>query len=113
MKQLLITAIILITFNFSFSQTTDNTKFEADLIKIQAKPCPVEGQGRNLKEQELNREKNRSCVISADAKIDTVSIDEILKPGYDLNRFSIKQIITVRGYVILAISGGPESCNCK
>src|ERR1035437_8935781 len=82
----------------------------------QATPCPIEGRGKrqnlNEKEKERNREKNRSCVVSGQDEIDTISIEEIFKPGYDLNRFSIKKAITVRGYVILVKSGGPETCNC-
>ncbi len=40
------------------------------LSNFAQKTCPPEGVGRNDKEKELNIEKNRSCIISADAQID-------------------------------------------
>src|ERR1017187_8945865 len=79
--------------------------------------CPPEkqgpeGAGRNAKEKMLNREKNRSCVVSGD-QFDTIPITEILKPGIDVNRYSINQVVTVTGYVRIVKYGGAESCNCK
>lgn len=107
MKQLFI--LLCFSINFCFAQT-ETSQLGADLnIK---KICPVEGEGRNDKEKELNKEKNRSCAAFADDVIDTISIDSILKEGNDLKRFSIKQLITVKGYVTLVKYGGAESCNC-
>ena len=78
----------------------------------QCPPNNPEGAGRNDKEKELNREKNRSCAIFAGDVIDTLSIDSILKSGNDMKRFSVRQLVTVTGYVTLQKYGGAESCNC-
>lgn len=86
--------------------------FFTNLVCLAQTKCPPQGEGRNVKEQTLNQQKNRDYVITAGTQMDTISIDSILKPGNDLKRFSVTQIVTVTGYVVLQKYGGSESCNC-
>lgn len=86
-------------------------------LSMTAQVCPVTGEGRNDKEKELNREKNRTCILLGDDvdRIDTISLTRILNPGFisaENVPFTTNKLICTVGYVTMVKLGGSESCNC-
>ena len=72
--------------------------------------CPPAGDSKEARIQALDLLKNRTA---APAKIDdSITLDEILAPGNDANRFQIGAAATITGYVVAVKRGGLESCNC-
>ena len=92
MKNLIITLISFLAFNFSFGQT-----------------CPIKGDSKRKDLQHLDSLKNRqiSNMVS-----DTMSIDSFMLSGSDLNRFDVNRVVCVEGYVLLVKDGGTETCEC-
>lgn len=73
--------------------------------------CPTEGKAKNAKEAQANRYKNREIIQGI---VDTsVTLEKILAPGNDLNRFSPNSFVKITGYLVEVKPGGVESCNCK
>jgi hypothetical protein len=70
--------------------------------------CPVDGQPAST----LNHQKNRATAPS-DAEIDpSVTIDRLLAPGNDAQRFSEQRGGDFVAYVFHVKPGGPETVNC-
>jgi hypothetical protein len=78
--------------------------------------CPPEGKTQNQHLQQLNRNKNRSGIPTAD-DIDTdVTLATMLALPVngegDDDRFDGTKAATIRGYVVDIATAGKESCNC-
>ncbi len=77
------------------------------------RPCdPLTGDAVLQEEKELNPFKNRSRAPSWLDFNPTITIQKILAPGNDANRFSMTTAATITGYVVKVQKGGIESCNC-
>lgn len=76
----------------------------------QQQPCPVYGEKADQKDRTFDSLKNRNSPSTVTDN--SVTLQTILTPGNDQNRFSPNQYVTVTGYVILVKAGGPENCEC-
>jgi hypothetical protein len=77
------------------------------------RPCdPVTGDAVTDQAKALNTLKNRSQGPSIFDNDPTITIDKILAPGNDVNRFSPTKAATITGYVASVKVGGIETCNC-
>ncbi len=75
--------------------------------------CPPEGNAQSETVRQLNRLKNRSN-FPLDKDFDTtISLEKILAPGNDVDRWNSDKAIMVTGYVADVKIGGVETCNCK
>jgi hypothetical protein len=74
--------------------------------------CPLQGSARSYDLQELNRLKNRTNLPAADDIDTNITLETILSPGYDRDRFSSAKAAEVTGYVYKVKSGEKETCNC-
>ncbi len=75
-----------------------------------SQPCPPKGDSHSQRTQQLDIRKNRT---TTPASFDnTITLDKILSPGKDLNRFSNDAGAKIEGYIISVIPEGGESCNC-
>jgi len=74
--------------------------------------CGLEGDAKPQPLKNLNRLKNRFTPPAASQMNPQITLDAILAPGNDLNRWSESQGATVTGYVIDVKPGGPETVNC-
>lgn len=75
--------------------------------------CPVEGETRSVSLQSLNRLKNRSVFPEAKDFDSTITLEKILQPGDDHDRWSSYKAAEITGYVVDVKIGGVETCNCK
>jgi len=74
--------------------------------------CPGAGIGLTSRARTLHRLKNRSS-LPVDADFDQrITLDELLKPGDDTNRWSIQRAARIEGYVIDVAYARPEATNC-
>src|SRR5437899_6496546 len=77
------------------------------------RPCdPLTGDAVQPQAKTLNKLKNRSQPPMLFDNNPTITIDKILAPGNDLNRFSPTKAATITGYVASVKVGGIETCNC-
>jgi hypothetical protein len=86
-------------------------------LSLNAKDCPVNGKKKDgrvppLKNQELNRKKNRSSQ-PGDADFDpSVTIRKMINSEDDTASFDDSKAVTITGYMFSAKKEGGESCNC-
>lgn len=74
--------------------------------------CGLEGDAKRVDVRELNTQKNRYDFPDS-TKIDhNVTLQAMLAPGEDRNRFNSGAAVEINGYVIDVKVGGDESCNC-
>ena len=74
--------------------------------------CPGAGIALTSRARELHRLKNRTAV-PGDANFDQrVTLNELLKPGDDTNRWSVQHSAKIEGYVIDVAYARPEATNC-
>jgi hypothetical protein len=77
------------------------------------RPCdPLTGDATAPVAKDLNKLKNRSQAPSFLNYDLTITIQKILAPGNDSNRFSATKAATITGYVASVKPGGIETCNC-
>src|ERR1043166_9623215 len=77
------------------------------------RPCdPLIGDAIQQQAKDLNRFKNRTEAPSLFDNDPTITIDRILAPGNDVNRFSPTKAARITGYVASVKVGGIETCNC-
>jgi hypothetical protein len=74
--------------------------------------CGLEGDAKPQQLKNLNRLKNRFTPPAASQMNSQITLEAILAPGNDLNRWGESQGATVTGYVIDVKPGGPETVNC-
>ena len=74
------------------------------------KPCGIKGDGKNKRMQYNDSLKNRSLGAT---NIDlSITLDAMLASGDDTHRFSSSTFVTVEGYIVKAMYGGAETCEC-
>lgn len=96
MKYIKITMLLLSTLTLS-------------LCEAQRKPCPQSGNSKSKSFQYRDSLKNRSVI----GVPQNILLSDILVDGDDRKRFSQTQFITVSGYVMYMVPGGPEGSNCN
>ena len=92
-------------FNIKSFKSETTATFDAD--------CPPEGSAKDPRLQELNRLKNRSGIPTDNDLDRSVTMQSLLQPGDDRNRWSSGKAAEIIGYVAEVKATGPESCNCK
>jgi hypothetical protein len=79
---------------------------------VLAKNCPSAGIGLTSKQRTLHRLKNRTAVPQP-ADFDTrITLDQLLQPGNDHDRWSTDRAARIQGYVIDVAYARPEAANC-
>jgi hypothetical protein len=74
--------------------------------------CPSAGIGLTNKQRTLHRLKNRTAVPQP-ADFDTrITLDQLLQPGNDHDRWSTDRAARIQGYVIDVEYARPEATNC-
>ena len=73
-------------------------------------PCPVYGDKNESKIEDFDKLKNRN--VASPTIDNSVTLQRILTPGNDVNRFNSNQYVTLTGYVVVVKAGGPETCEC-
>jgi hypothetical protein len=74
--------------------------------------CPAAGDGRTSRVRALNRLKNRVTAPVAQDIDSSVTLDALLVPGDDRDRWSERRAAIVVGYVRDVEVGGVETVNC-
>jgi len=75
--------------------------------------CPMEGDAVKQNVRQLNLLKNRySFPQSSDFNHD-ITLQKLLNPGNDANRWNTYQAAEITGYIYDVKPGGVETCNCK
>jgi hypothetical protein len=79
---------------------------------VLAQNCPSEGIALTNKQRTLHRLKNRTA-FPQPADFDTrITLDQLLQPGNDRDRWSIDRAARIQGYVIDVAYARPEATNC-
>ena len=74
--------------------------------------CPLQGTAKSAGIQQLDRSKNRYAFPAPSDFDPSISLQAMLAPGTDQNRFQVGQAADITGYVYDVKPGGTESCNC-
>ncbi|HTB07209.1 MAG TPA: hypothetical protein VK806_09675 [Bacteroidia bacterium] len=74
--------------------------------------CGMEGDAKRYDVRALNKLKNRYDFPDSAAIDHTITLESILAPGNDRDRFSPSKAVEITGYVFDVKMGGDESCNC-
>jgi hypothetical protein len=75
--------------------------------------CAPIGQTSNPVLEELNKQKNRYNIPLQTDFNSSITLNSILAPGNDENRWNVKTAVELTGYVAEVKPGGAETCNCK
>jgi len=79
---------------------------------VLAQNCPSAGIALTNKQRTLHRLKNRTA-FPQPADFDTrITLDQLLQPGNDRDRWSIDRAARIQGYVIDVAYARPEATNC-
>jgi hypothetical protein len=126
MKYSYILYVILFTFagcagnpeNKSGNGAADTTKAtialnDAEKAAVAAIDCPPEGNAKSARVQALNLLKNRAVFPAASDFDEAISLDAVLAPGDDTERWLTSAAGKVTGYVREVKPGGSESTNCQ
>ena len=82
------------------------------VLLVLAQNCPSAGISLTATQRHLHRLKNRTTFPQT-ADFDTrITLDQLLQPGDDRNRWSIDRAARVQGYVIDVEHAGAEAANC-
>ncbi len=74
--------------------------------------CGLEGDAKREDVRALNTLKNRYTFPDSNDFDRSVTLQAMLAPGNDRNRFSDHKAVSITGYVYDVKAGGDESCNC-
>lgn len=74
--------------------------------------CGMAGDARRADVRDLNTQKNRYDIPDSTQINYAITMQAILAPGNDRNRFNAGDAAEVTGYVYDVKVGGDESCNC-
>lgn len=74
--------------------------------------CGLEGDAKRYDVRMLNKLKNRYNFPDSTTIDHSITLEAILAPGDDRNRFSMDKAVEITGYVYDVKVGGDESCNC-
>jgi hypothetical protein len=109
-------AVVLAVLAVIVTITPAGEPQDLTVIQLNGMPCPLEGTAKSEARKTLNRLKNR-FILPTDDDIDPlVSLQAMLAPGPDQDRFSPKKAATIRGFVVKVSFGGiefGETCNCQ
>jgi hypothetical protein len=83
-----------------------------DVITLNGRACPQEGDAKSPDVKGLNRLKGRYHSPVASDIDPRVTLTAMIAPGDDETRFDDKTAATVTGFVLKASEGGVETCNC-
>lgn len=75
--------------------------------------CPPEGSAVSERIKKLNLLKNRNTAPHENDFDKTITLEKLLTPGNDINRWSNSKAVSIIGYVYDVKVGGIETCNCK
>ena len=79
---------------------------------VLAQNCPSAGIALTNKQRTLHRLKNRTA-FPQPADFDTrITLDQLLQPGNDRDRWSVDRAARIQGYVIDVAYARPEATNC-
>ena len=79
---------------------------------VVAQNCPSAGIGLNSEQRSLHRLKNRTAFPQT-ADFDTrITLDQLLQPGNDYDRWSTDRAAKIQGHVIDVENAGTEAANC-
>ena len=79
---------------------------------VLAQNCPSAGIGLTSKVRNLHRLKNRTAHPQAADFDSRVTLDALLQPGHDTNRWSTDRAARIQGEVIDVAYAGTEAANC-
>ncbi len=85
-----------------------NTGGEMDIYR----DCGLQGDARSEKVKILDELKNRYTFPDSNDFDRSITIQTILAPGEDRNRFNDHKAVDITGYVYDVKVGGVETCNC-
>jgi hypothetical protein len=74
--------------------------------------CPLEGDAKRADVRVLNTFKNRYTFPDSADFDRSVTLETMLAPGEDRNRFSANKAVELTGFVYDVKVGGDETCNC-
>ena len=77
-----------------------------------AQNCPSAGIGLTTQQRTLHRLKNRTALPQATDFDPRITLDQILQPGHDSDRWSTDRAARIQGYVIDVAYAGSEAANC-
>ena len=77
-----------------------------------AQNCPRAGFALTRRARDLHRLKNRTTLPQAADFDSGVTLDELLRPGDDRNRWSTDHAARIQGEVVDVAYAGPEATNC-
>ncbi len=75
--------------------------------------CPVEGEAVSPSVRSMNRLKNRATAPAPEDVDSTVTLEALLAPGDDRERWSERRAASIIGYVRFVGVGGVETVNCR
>jgi hypothetical protein len=81
-------------------------------LLVLARNCPSVGIALTSRARNLHRLKNRTVFPQAADFDSRVTLDALLQPGDDCNRWSPNHAARIQGYVIDVAYAGPEATNC-
>ena len=79
---------------------------------ILALNCPSAGIALTTRARNLHRLKNRTSIPSANDFDSTITLESLLQPGDDTNRWSTNRAARIQGEVIDVAYARPEATNC-
>ena len=79
---------------------------------VLARNCPSAGFALTTKARNLHRLKNRTAFPQADDFDSRITLDALLRPGDDSNRWSTDHAARIQGLVIDVAYARPEATNC-
>lgn len=75
--------------------------------------CPMIGDAKGKADQETNKKKNRYTFPNASQVDPSITLEAMLQPGDDEDRFSEASAAQITGYVVhVSERGSSETCNC-
>jgi hypothetical protein len=79
---------------------------------VLAQNCPSAGIALTSRARALHRLKNRTAFPKETEFNSRLTLDELLRPGDDTNRWSVQHSAKIEGYVIDVAYARPEATNC-
>jgi len=83
-----------------------------DIIKIQGKDCPMEGDAQQEQAIKQNPYKNRYTFPKKKDIDESITINYLLKAKGDDPKLSMDMAVKITGYVQIVKAGAVETCNC-
>lgn len=100
--------IFLLLLLSILASSCNNSVGEMDIYRN----CSLEGDAKREDVRELNKLKSRYTFPDSSNFDRLITLQAMLAPGNDRNRFSVNKAVDITGYVYDVKVGGDESCNC-